>query len=74
LFPLNKHHNIYLSSHEIKSAVNDIGYTYDGRIQNEQFLECEREEQELWSKDTLQTKRKKVIREEFDSNSDGLPS
>jgi hypothetical protein len=74
LFPLNKHHNIYLSSHEIKSAVNDIGYTNgDGRVQNEQFLEWEREEQELWNKDT-QTKRKKVIREEFDSNSDGLPS
>ena len=46
-------------------AVNDIGYTNcDGRIQNEQFLEWEREEQELWNKDA-QTKRKKVIREDL---------
>lgn len=36
-------------------------------------MEWEREEEELWNKDT-QTKRKKIIRDEFDSNSDGLPS
>ena len=71
-----KHHNNinYLFSQEIKSTANDIDYSKgDGRIQNEQFLEWEREEEELWNKDT-QTKRKKIIRDEFDSNSDGLPS
>jgi len=75
--PLSKqskdHHNNIFSLSP-KSAGNDIGYTNDdGRVQNEQFLEWEREEQELWNKDT-QIKRKKVIREEFDSNSEGLPS
>ena len=47
-----KHHNNinnYLFSLEIKNTANDIDYSKGyGRIQNEQLLEWEREEEFIW--------------------------